>query len=179
MVPDAARVALRCLVAVLFSMLLLPPLPCLAIGLGTQHLFRIERSTNANVVQYDAQLAADGKLYAKEPIVAYWTMLAEDGRKEDLSLLEAKLAYGFKTWSEAADQAVLVQLVAYPERKVRVYQANGSYHAEIVIAGHPAFLERIYVKSVNAAILPKVEYLELYGRATGTGANLYEKILIN
>jgi hypothetical protein len=179
MIPDAARVALRCLVAVVFSLLLLPPSPCLAKGLETQHLFRIERNTNANVVQYDAQLAPDGTLDAKEPIVAYWTMLAEDGRKEDLSLLEAKFAYGFKTWSERADQAVLVQLVAYPERKVRVYQANGAYRAEILIDGHLAFLERIYVKSVNAAIRPKVEYLELYGRDAGTGANLYEKILIN
>jgi hypothetical protein len=74
---------------------------------------------------------------------------------------------------------VLVQLVAYPERKLRVYQANGSYQAVILIDGHPAFLERIYVQSVNAAILPKVEYLELYGRDAGTGVNLYEKILIN
>jgi hypothetical protein len=179
MVPDAARVALRCSVAALFSLLLLPPSPCLAKGLKTQHLFRIERNTNANVVQYDAQLASDGTLNAKEPIVAYWKMLAEDGRKEDLGVLEAKLAYGFKTWSEPASQAVLVQLVAYPERKLRVYQANGSYRAEMQIDGHPAFLERIYVKSISAAVLPKVEYLELYGRDAGTGANLYEKILIN
>jgi hypothetical protein len=179
MVSDAAPVARRCLVAILLSLLLLPPSPCPATGLGTQHLFRIERNTNANVVQYDAQLAPDGTLNAKEPIAAYWIMLAEDGRKEDLSLVEAKLAYGFKTWSEAPGQGVLVQLVAYPERKLRVYQANGSCRAEILIDGHPAFLERIYVKSVDAAILPKVEYLELYGRDAGTGANLYEKILIN
>jgi hypothetical protein len=179
MVRDPARVVLRCLVAVLFSILLLPPLPCLAKGLEAQHLFRIERSTNANVVQYDAQLAPDGTLNAKEPIVAYWIMLAEDGRREDLGLLETKLAYGFKTWSEPAGQGVLVQLVAYPERKLRVYKANGSYRAEIVIDGHPAFLQRIYVKSVNAAIRPKVEYLELYGRDVATEANLYEKIMIN
>jgi hypothetical protein len=178
MVPDAAHPALRCLVAVLFSLLLLTPPPCLAKGLKTQHLFRIERNKNANVVQYDAQVAPDGTLDAKEPIVAYWTMLAEDGRKEDLSLVEAKLAYGFKTWSEPGAQVALVQLVAYPERKVRVYQTNGSYRAEILIDGHPAFLEKIYVKSVNAVIRPKVEYLELYGRDVGTGGDLYEKILI-
>lgn len=179
MFSDAAPLALRCLIVILLSLLLLSPSPCLATGLRAQHLFKIERNTNANVVQYDAQLAPDGALNAKEPIVAYWIMLAEDGRKEDLSLVEAKLAYGFKAWSEAPGQGVLVQLVAYSERKLRVYRANGSYRAEIPIDGHPAFLERIYVKSVDAAVLPKVEYLELYGRDTGTGANLYEKILIN
>lgn len=179
MIPDAVRVALRCLFVILLSLLLLPPSPCLAKGLGTQHLFKIERNTTANVVQYDAQLAPDGTLNAEKPIVAYWTMFAEDGRQEDLSLVETKLAYGFKTWSEAAGQGVLVQLVAYPERKLRVYQENGSYRAEILIDGHLAFLDRIYVKSADGVILPKVEYLELYGRDAGTGASLYEKILIN
>ncbi|MBP1727505.1 MAG: hypothetical protein H6Q51_2803, partial [Deltaproteobacteria bacterium] len=40
-----------------------------------------------------------------------------------------------------------------------------------------AFLERIYVKAVNGGILPRVEYLELYGNDIGTGGSLYEKVV--
>ena len=43
-----------------------------------QSLFVIERSKNANVVQYDARLTADGVLDPKEPVKVYWILLAED-----------------------------------------------------------------------------------------------------
>jgi len=61
----------------------------------TQPLFIIERSKNANVVHYDARLDADGRLDPKEPVVAYWIMLAEDGRRENLNWIEKRKAYGF------------------------------------------------------------------------------------
>src|ERR1035437_1974022 len=50
-----------------------------------QSLFVIEWSKNANVVQYDARLTADGVLDPKEPVEVYWILLAEDGRREKLS----------------------------------------------------------------------------------------------
>ena len=61
----------------------------------THPLFIIERSKNANVVHYDARLTADGKLDPKEPVIAYYVMLAEDGRRKELNWIEKKMAYGF------------------------------------------------------------------------------------
>ena len=61
----------------------------------TSPLFIIERSKNANVVHYDARLTADGKLDPKDPVIAYWVLSAEDGRREELSWIEKKKAYGF------------------------------------------------------------------------------------
>src|ERR1039457_4263601 len=52
---------------------------------GTQPLFIIERNKNANVVHYDAQLTADGKLDPKRPVIAYWVMLAQGGRRQNLT----------------------------------------------------------------------------------------------
>jgi Domain of unknown function (DUF4833) len=51
-------------------------------------LFVIERSTNANVVYYDARVTKSGKLNAEEPVVAYWIMLAGNGRREELNPIE-------------------------------------------------------------------------------------------
>ena len=49
-----------------------------------QPLFTISRSTNANVLHYDANFASPGKLDPKMPIVVYWIMLAENGRREEI-----------------------------------------------------------------------------------------------
>jgi len=177
MVPEGVHVGRRHVAALLICALLLSPLPCLATGSAAQPLFKIEQSESANFVQYDAQLVPGGTLNGAEPVVAYWIMRAEDSRKERLNLLEVKLAYGFKTWWNTNGEGVFVQLVSYPEKKLRVYRVNGSYRAETVINGRLAFLERIYVKSANGGILPRVEYLELYGNDIRTGGSLYEKVV--
>ncbi len=177
MIPGSVHVGLRRGAALLVCALLLSPLPCLAKGSAAQPLFTIEQSESANFVQYAAQLAPGGTLNGAEPVVAYWIMRAEDGRRERLNLLEVKLAYGFKTSWEADGDSVFVQLVSHPQKKLRVCRVNGSYRVETVINGHLAFLERIYVKSANGGILPRVEYLELYGNDIRTGGSLYEKVM--
>jgi hypothetical protein len=79
-------------------------LPLLLISIGTlsavgdfsQSLFVLERSTNANVIHYDAQITSDGTIDPKEPVIAYWVMSAEKNEKrEELNALEKSLAYGF------------------------------------------------------------------------------------
>lgn len=177
MIPEGVHLGLRPVAALLICALLLSPLPCLANGSATQPLFKIEQSESANFVQYDAQLAPGGTLNGAEPVIAYWIMRSEDGRRQGLNFLEARLAYGFKTSWEADGDGVLVRLVSYPQKKLRVYRVNGSYRVETVINGNLAFLERIYVKAVNGGILPRVEYLELYGNDIRTGGSLYEKVV--
>src|SRR5438477_12797965 len=64
-------------------------------AVSSEPLFVIERSTNANVVHYDANVKPDGQLDPRQPISAYWVMAAEDGRREELSVFERSRAYGF------------------------------------------------------------------------------------
>jgi Domain of unknown function (DUF4833) len=177
MLPEGVHVRLRRVTALLICAFLLGPFFCLAKGSAAQPLFKIEQSESANFVQYDAQLTSAGTLDGAEPVVAYWIMRAEDGRRERLNLLEVKLAYGFKTSWDTDGDGVFVQLVSYPEKRLRVCRVNGSYRAETVINGRLALLDKIYVKSVNGWILPRVEYLELYGNDIRTGGSLYEKVV--
>jgi len=142
----------------------------------TRNLFTIHRSKNANVVQYDARLTPGGKLNPKEPVIAYWIMLAEDGRKQELMWIEKELAYGFKAKFEAGDKFAIIDMVAPIGRKVKVYEKDGMYRAETLIDGRPAFVERIYIKSIEGGVLPKVEYVELSGKDVETGDNRYEKL---
>jgi hypothetical protein len=143
----------------------------------TRHLFTIQRSKNTNVVQYDAQLTPTGRLDPKEPVIAYWIMLAEDGRKQQLMWIEKEMAYGFKAKYEAEGDIVIMAMVADIRRKVKVYDTGGRYRAETLIDGRPAFVEKIYIKSIEGDALPRVEYVELSGQDIETGDDRYERMI--
>ncbi len=140
-------------------------------------LFVIERSINRNVVHYDARLTTDGKIDPREPVVAYWVMLAEDGRREDLNWLERTKAYGFSIHPDSHPGAYRMTLVPYPERQITVYQNAEGPKAEVVIAGRAAILQKVYIDAVERFGLPKVRYIELFGRDLQTKHVLSEKIV--
>jgi hypothetical protein len=143
----------------------------------TQPLFIIQRSKNANVVHYDARLTADGKLDPNEPVVAYWVLLAEDGRREELSSIEKKMAYGFRTKADPSVNGYKMTVVAVPKGEITVRKVGDVVRAELVIDGHPSVLERIYINATDGLLGPKVHYIELYGKDIETGEKRYQKIV--
>ena len=55
---------------------------------ANNRLFIIERSKNANVVCYDANMTKDGKIDKEKPVDAYWIMYAENAGREEISAFE-------------------------------------------------------------------------------------------
>jgi len=159
-----------------FAVLALLAAPTAA-QMKTQPLFTIERSKNANVVHYDARLTADGKLGPKEPVIAYWVLSAEDGRREELSWIEEKKAYGFDIKPDPSGKGYKMTLVGDPQRKITVKKEGDDVRAEGVIDGRPAVLEKMYIKASDGLMGPKVEYIELYGKDLETGGKRYQKIV--
>jgi hypothetical protein len=158
-----------------FTVLVLLAAPATA-QIKTSLLFIIERSKNANVVHYSARLTADGKLDPKEPVIAYWVMLAEDGRRKKLSWIENKKAYGFTVRQDLSVNGYRMTLVAAPERQIIVKKKN-SVRAETVISGRPAVLEKIYINASDGLTGPKVQYIEMYGKDLQTGEKRREKMV--
>ena len=145
-------------------------------GLASDPLFSIARSKNANVVHYEARVARDGVLDRSRPLTAYWVMRAEDGRREGLTWLEERFAYG---WSASFDTRgeLLVRLRAFSQREIRVFRAgNGSFRALARIADRAAVLERIYVASDGGGLSPTVHYVDLFGTTFGEGRRVTERI---
>ena len=141
-----------------------------------QSLFVIERSKNANIVQYDARLTADGLLDPDQPVEVYWLLRAEDGRREELSKI-GRIGYGFSIKREPAGKSWAMTLAAYRKRKIIVRQAGAAVTAEILIDGRPAILEKLYISSTEGRRLPRVNYVELYGKDLQTGEKRYEKLI--
>jgi len=158
------------------------PLLLLSIGaLGLpgdsyQSLFMIERSTNANVIHYDAKIGKDGALDPKEPVVAYWVMAAEDGRRQGLSSMEKSRAYGFTIQRDSSGQSYWMTLVSQKRRSIHIYQEDGKVRAVILIGGHEAYLRKIYVKTRRSGLFRTAEYFELFGDDLATAEGRYEKV---
>jgi len=160
---------------IFISATLLIPIESLSKDKQTQHLFKIERNKNANIVQYDVQMKADGKLDPKKPVVAYWIRHAKDGQKEDLKWVEKSFAYGFKTKYNAKMNAADIDMVANINRKITVLEVQREYRAETLIDGQSAYLEKIFISSKGKGMSTKITYMELFGKDMKTGEDLYEK----
>jgi len=111
-------------VAIIYTALLIPVL-CFSEERETEHLFRIERSKNVNIVQYDAQLTQKGKLDPEKPVMAYSIMYTNSGEKEELNWIEKKMTYGFKVKYDAEGELWVMDLVADIQRKIKVCKVTG------------------------------------------------------
>lgn len=140
-----------------------------------QNLFIIERSTNANVVHYDAKIGKDGAFDPQEPVVVYWVMAAEDGRRQSLSALEKMLAYGFTIRRDSSGQSFWMTLVSQKRREIHIYQEGGKVRAVILVGGQAAYLSKIYVQARKSGLL-RVDYVEIFGHDIVTGEDRYEKV---
>jgi hypothetical protein len=54
---------------------------------------------------------------------------------------------------------------------------NGCPAAIFSIGGRQGILRRIFVKSKETIMMPKIEYVEIFGEEQATGAPLYEKFV--
>ncbi len=139
-----------------------------------ERLFHIARSLNANLVCYDANLRS-GSLDEDEPLTVYWLNRSDNpGYTNGLSLIQKKLAYGYKVVEKGADSC-RVTLSAYPSRAITICPHEGGYAGFISINGSKARLTSLYVQlKPNSSI--KVDYVELIGISVSTGEEVREKI---
>ncbi len=141
----------------------------------TAGLFIIERSKNANVVHYDINKSADGKIDPEKPVIAYWIMLAQDGHREGLNSIERNV-YGFKCTLDESKKFYRMVMNIMKDRQIKVYQQGDDYVAEINIDGQPAYLKKVFINSTETMFLPKVHFVDLFGIDKKTGKDVRERI---
>lgn len=132
------------------------------------HLFYIQRSLNLNTVVYEANFDQNGNLDSHQPVTEFWLMYEADGRKEDLTYLERKFAYGIRHEAIPDDPRQFnIQLASYHTLKLRLKQ-TAPYKAELLIITDSGTgkLDHIYVQANNAGLYSKVDQLEVYSYKT-------------
>src|SRR5262249_51065378 len=141
-----------------------------SIGLGgaaaqtcPKHLFVIARSTNANIVAYDANRGPGGELVSGEPVVAYWLLDGDEARREELTRIQRNRAYGVDGEPAASPGTYLVVFNANRKRRLIVRMLDGCPVATTDIGGQDGILRRLFVQSKEGGVLPTVEYVEFFG----------------
>jgi hypothetical protein len=142
-----------------------------------QPLFKIERSKNANIIQYDAQVAADGKLFKKEPVVGYWIRLAEQGQVMELSWLQRTFAFGFDAKLARDRESLELRMKLDLGAPIRVVRDGALFRATVPIEGKSSWLEKIYIDADRKGLSANIRYVEVYGRDVENGDARYQKII--
>jgi hypothetical protein len=155
----------------------------IAAGLGAgpvpdcgAELFRVTRNTNANVVVYEARLASPGVLDERDPVHPVWIMLAEDGRREELNLVESAMAFGVEVREGEGAEPRVIAIRAKPDLAIRISVENGCPVARARIAGRDVRLRLVAVEA-GGGLFPQVAHVDLIGRDGASGPEVRERYL--
>jgi hypothetical protein len=148
-----------------------------AVQPGQQPLFKIERNTNANIIQYDAQIGTDGRLNSKKPVIAYWIRHAEQGQIKELSWIQNKFAYGFSADFNRASDSVTLDMAADLGRPIEVKRNKGVYMAISDINGKPSRLLKIFIHATGKGMSTTVDFIEFHGTNLQNQNVTYERFV--
>ena len=135
------------------------------------HLFVVGRSKNANIVVYDANLGHVGS----DPVTVCWLLDGDANRREELTRVQRDRAYGVDVTPTDSPGTYYLVFKADSKRRLTVRMANDCPVATTEISGHTGILRRLFVQAKEDSVLPKVEFVELFGEDPDTGEPLYEK----
>jgi Domain of unknown function (DUF4833) len=159
-----------------FLTLLLLPLP----GWSTDlNLFVIQRSTNANEVQYQLHVNDRCHIVSATPVSAFWR-LREVSPETTAALSDLEhMAYGVTNQQVAEhevsfDLGVLDYFRPLDQRRITAtvrYDPSTTTctpSVQTAIHGQVAALERIYVQADERLVRPKVRYIDVYGTSVAS-----------
>ncbi|MBE0663360.1 MAG: DUF4833 domain-containing protein [Bacteroidales bacterium] len=140
-------------------------------------LFQIGRSRDANEIHYVASLDCEGNLVAENPVDIYWIRHTEGGRREPLTWVQNKYAYGIK-YLEISSQKAVFQFVSYPSRTFSIQKSDqGRYNVYTSFENRKFALTRIFVQIENGSFwFPQITRVELSGIDEQTRQYIVESI---
>jgi hypothetical protein len=139
------------------------------------HLFVLERSTNKNIVVYDAKRLPSGALDPAKPAVAYWILNAEKGQREELTSIQWNRAYGFDTRPAKKPDRYRMTFKADFGRSFVIQIRDGCPVAITRIAGKKGIVRRLFVHVKTTFLVPSVQSVEIFGEDPETGAPMHEE----
>lgn len=142
------------------------------------NLFIIKRNTDNNLVVYEANVLPDKTLDPQNPVEVYWIRNTEGGIKKGLSYMQRTMAYGLSL--KKVNNAYEGTIAAYDKRPIKITQTpNRVPVAYIIINGKWQQLQQIYLHIVDVkSLVPKVAYIQLFGKDVQTGGSVSEKITL-
>ena len=141
-------------------------------------LFYLQRDPNMNTVVYALNRTRQGTLNENEPIQAYWIRYAENGKQQELSYIQRKLAYGLKT-KKLGQDTYEVKFVSHAKKTLYLRRSpqDNQYRVYTTINRQECILERIFVRIEGGSFwVPNVLYVDMIGRNALTGQEITGRI---
>jgi hypothetical protein len=102
-------------------------------------------------------------------------MINEDGRQKELTPLDKK-AYGFTCKFDNNEGVYKLMIRSFKKRTINIVPDKNQFAAQMIINGRQSYLKKVYIDAMHDLVIPKVRYIELFGKDVQTGKQNYEKI---
>lgn len=140
-----------------------------------RQLFYLQRDPNTNTIIYGLNVK-DNKLDADNPVHAFWIKYAEGAKKEELTFIQRKFAFGINA-TQTRNGSYDLHIAAYKKYTLHLMKdASGEYHTYGIINNRLAIMQRVFIR-INGGLLffPNVVYIELKGIDAATGQQLIQR----
>lgn len=141
------------------------------------HLFKIERSKDANEIFYDLNISSSNKLNTENPINIYWIRHTDNGHIEPLTWIQKNYAYGV-TYLTKTDQEASFHFVSYSKRSFQIKKdSNGVFRVFTLSKNTEVKVNRIFIQIDGGTFwLPKISRVELHAQDVKTHEKTIEMI---
>lgn len=141
------------------------------------HLFKIERSKDANEIFYDINLEKTGALSITEPIYPYWRRQTEGGAIKPLTWIQQHYAYGLE-YIYSSENYAKFHFVSYKKRDfVLKKDSNGDFKVFTQLNNKEVEVNRIFIQIDGGTFwVPKISKVELHTNDPVTNKNIVEII---
>jgi hypothetical protein len=102
--------------------------------------------------------------------------MVENGRRQELNLLERLKAYGFSIFPDKQPEVFRMMLVSDKKKEIRVIHIGSEVRAEAQIGHCSAHLQKIFIESKKSWLINMPEYAEMIGSDMQTGAECRERV---
>jgi hypothetical protein len=133
-------------------------------------LFVVKHSKSPNMVVYEAKKTSPRELDPEKPVDVYWLMQTKGAVTEALTLIEWKMAFGFKLKTILKGKKYKISLNAIKNKDIYITQDEmGRVEGHTLLNGVQTRLKEVFVKFEYSLFWPDVKYVDFKGIDIKTG----------
>lgn len=131
---------------------------------GQNELFKIERSKDPDVVQYEVNMTEDGDINLSNPIKVFWIRYTNNAEKEPLTWIQQALSYGIR-YDSISETQVVFHFAAYKKRKLYLKKVPKSGFIVWIKSNERwVVLNKIYIELDGGSFLvPHIPFIKVCG----------------
>lgn len=145
---------------------------------NAKQLFFLQRTPNINTIVCELNYK-NGAIDKEDPVHVFWVLFQEGAKRQDLTYIQRKFAYGISAKEIGANKYEL-NFVSYKKYKMYLMLgADKQFHVYTTVNNKQILLSHIFVEIRGGSFwTPHVEYVEISGTDPTTHVPIKERFKI-